>query len=588
MREIHLKAEVTQPVTSGSDQCLAVTFRKIVHGSFDQMGLRTTIIRSSHPAVGNLALDFQKPAGKPLRRSGKEELSALGLGESYVLHRPLLLSALSRLSRTGFAVPPDEGLDLVHDFFIARWSAVEAAYDPRKSKFSTYLYSAFVNFARPRIVKSLRWRDALLPPNEIAMRLETRHYHPSENDTSNRTDLKAVRQAIKTLPSPEQEMLLAYLDGSENSERKLAARFSLSRYALRLALSDALARVVVELGERGILTDLEWAFVLALWREKRSVVETARALKRPVREIQEMRVNLFQNLSNAVRSTARAESPLSGERLERAQALLKAALSPEADPQVFSALRENASAILEFLEIPGAEALFPQGNFDALVEVFADAYGALGEREGWDVEDRESYEGFLQASIDEEKSVGEAFQQVLMSGLPSHLTNFSGGIFLAASRVESSVYEQLLGEPSVQWGGPKAGELAQFGITPVTVVSGSQGIANLAKRFCTLHDIHLGQPLILDQGGSRPKPAAVMVLPRELSIEEMTLVSELPEATASRFFDWMTRVAGYARHLFDGFDTQLWGDELRLVRTDVTIDNLFERWHSPPESAMAA
>jgi RNA polymerase sigma factor (sigma-70 family) len=219
--------------------------------------------------------------------------------EAYRLYRSLLFGALSKLALSGFAVTPDEGLDIIHDFFIEAWAAVESNYDPSRSKFTTYLYRSFVNFARPRIVRSVRWRDTLLSPEDLSRVIEEREeFGQHSANAVDSFDLQMAKRALEELSAADRELLLCYLGGRETSERKLARRFLISRYRLRLMLSDALAQVAVNMSERGSLTDPEWRLALALWRDKRTIREAANMLNRSIGEVHEMRMKLFRHLSN--------------------------------------------------------------------------------------------------------------------------------------------------------------------------------------------------------------------------------------------------------------------------------------------------
>ena len=68
---------------------------------------------------------YPRSGGAVLDRPAKGCAPSPSWEEAYRLHRSLLFGALSKLAWSGFAVPPDEGLDLIHDFFIEAWAAVE-------------------------------------------------------------------------------------------------------------------------------------------------------------------------------------------------------------------------------------------------------------------------------------------------------------------------------------------------------------------------------------------------------------------------------------------------------------------------------
>jgi RNA polymerase sigma factor (sigma-70 family) len=492
------------------------------------------------------------------------------------------------LALSGFAAPPDEGLDLIHDFFIEVWSTVKSNYDPNRSKFTTYLYRSFVNFARPRIVRSTRWRDTLLPPEDLGRQIEERdEFAWNGKDTVDSRDLRAVKRALKELPAADRELLRSYLEGHEASERKLARRFLLSRYGLRLKLSDALGQVAVKMSERGSLTDSEWRFALALWKDKRTIREAANIFNRSAAEIQEMRLRLFRQLSNSIHNSG-DQSPNAGGSSAHARALLEAVFNPAAGPEAFHALRQHAALVLDFLEQSAGEELLEKHGAHLSVLRLADIYAALGCQQILDEKEVSIRDALLEASETEDSNVGSAFSEVLVPNLPDDLTDFVGRVFLGAPRVESAVYQLLLGDLSVKHGGPKAIDLARFGITPVSVLLGSQGVADVARRFCIAENIRIGQKLILDRGGTREHSRSQPILVRDLSISEVKLVTELPSATAERLFGWLTTVSSYVSQLFGGFDAELMGDELCLRRTDQTVENLYERWFTPPPALAAA
>src|SRR5688572_32018019 len=90
------------------------------------------------------------------------------LTQAYGWLRPLLLRALGRLARTGFAIPPEEGLDLIHDFIVYEWPSAAARHDPALSDQRTFAYAAFVLYARRRIIKLRQWKSALSDVRSLA------------------------------------------------------------------------------------------------------------------------------------------------------------------------------------------------------------------------------------------------------------------------------------------------------------------------------------------------------------------------------------------------------------------------------------
>src|SRR5437899_1486730 len=60
---------------------------------------------------------------------------------------------LSRLAREGYVAPPNEALDLVHDFYADAWTQSLKNFDPSKGVFESYVGGAFYRFARRKIIQ---------------------------------------------------------------------------------------------------------------------------------------------------------------------------------------------------------------------------------------------------------------------------------------------------------------------------------------------------------------------------------------------------------------------------------------------------
>src|SRR5262249_12267979 len=77
--------------------------------------------------------------------------------------RSVLFQAIANLCRQGFPVLPGDGLDLIDDFYKEVWPRTQAQFR-QDTDSQADLYKAFVTFARPRIVRTLRWRAILEMP----------------------------------------------------------------------------------------------------------------------------------------------------------------------------------------------------------------------------------------------------------------------------------------------------------------------------------------------------------------------------------------------------------------------------------------
>ena len=223
---------------------------------------------------------------RPLPRHTAQELAAV----AYRAHRPLLLSALAALARSGYEAPPIEGLALVHDFFVEAWPGLERRYDATRGAFSTYIYGAFLRFARPRIVRERRWREGLLPTSSEA--IEDAHADPGE-----RLDEARLARALTRLSPIEKRMLRARLGTS--GERAAAGRVGVTRHALRERSVEALAHLAAIFGEPGVIVDGggDWTLMRALWADGLTVAEAALSLRRTEHQVRAGRQRILKILS---------------------------------------------------------------------------------------------------------------------------------------------------------------------------------------------------------------------------------------------------------------------------------------------------
>jgi hypothetical protein len=347
-----------------------------------------------------------------------------------------------------------------------------------------------------------------------------------------------------------------------------------------------LAKITLHLGETEAINKIERSVIYALWHDGRTVKETASVLERPISEIQAMRMKFFKRLSNAVRATGRVASSEMDHRPSEAERIIESAFKTGLSGTALKDIRQKSEVILKFLDDPSSDAFFQKHAAELDPIALADIYSALGSTAPADAEDSALLESPLTVSDQDERGIGIAFCDVLLPTLPYDLKRFGDRVFLGAPPVDRRRYERLKSETSVLHGGSAAAELAQFGVTPVTIVEASQGLANLARRFCDQNNIRESGTFIMDKVGRDDGYSSKFVLPRNASVSEVQLMCELPEATSQRLFDWLTHVAEYAPAIFEGFETQLRGDELRVQRTD-EVKGLFSRWSTPPTTVAA-
>jgi hypothetical protein len=429
-----------------------------------------------------------------------------------------------------------------------------------------------------------RWRDSLVHPYELT-RLATDDLRVEATEALEH-DLVALRGAVGKLASIERDVLISYVSNPHLSEKELARRFSMTRYRLRLCLADALGKLAVRLGNTDTLGQEERSVVLALWEDGRTARETARISQKSTSEVQAMRMRLFETLSRAVKGAGSVVLEAQEDRsLMDPEALLLSLAASGVSEQDLDMIRRNSDVILRFLDEPRAESFFRAHEDKFTAETLARLYTALGVDENFDSADRELLNSFFQATADDEAQVGHAFSSVLMPNLPTRLTQFQE-IFRGAPMVDMPRYRRLMSEKSVTFGGQHAGDLATFGITPVTVVEATQAVANLSRRFCDDRGIKRHGHFIMDRAERTKGYSSDVVLPRGSSVEEISLTCELPRPTGERLCDWLTGVAQYTPFLYDGFEAEPTADELWIRRTDETLSDLYGRWWKPPPLAL--
>lgn len=210
--------------------------------------------------------------------------------QAYKTYRPLLLRALSGLARQGYVLAPDEGLDLVHDFFIEVWPALVQRHDPKRAQLGTFAYRAFVQFARPRIIRLNRWR------HDDAERVELTGDATQGDELG--SDLHKVRAALDKLARADRELLLARFD-AQDSDRRLAKRHGVTRYRIRERLGDALAQLVSILHESSLVDARDWPLIKALWGEGLSPEAVALQLGLTTVQVKHRRQRVLEALFRA-------------------------------------------------------------------------------------------------------------------------------------------------------------------------------------------------------------------------------------------------------------------------------------------------
>ena len=224
--------------------------------------------------------------GVPMREGAAQQLEQI-----YQEQTPLLLSAVRSLARQGYDMHPSEGLELIHDFYLEALPGLLGRYDASKAKFSTYLYAAFVRFARPRLLRNARWTRLFVSFDDALA-------HPAATVERDESLVEGVAKAVASLPRE----LKAVIEGRSargESERQVAKRLGVTRYAVRQRMAEALGRIAIAIGEDAMIREDVRPLAIRLWRDGESLMSVAAELGLTRQEAREHLRQLVQSLSAA-------------------------------------------------------------------------------------------------------------------------------------------------------------------------------------------------------------------------------------------------------------------------------------------------
>jgi RNA polymerase sigma factor (sigma-70 family) len=193
------------------------------------------------------------------------------LEDAYRTYRPLLFGALARMADNGLVLDLDEGLDLIHDFLLDEYKGLRERFDPIRGRFTTLLFAAFTRYASFRVARLRRWSEGLVGDDGV------RHASDATPEEEIPLDEANILRVLSKLERNESALLQARF-GAGLSERSLARRMGVSRYAIRKQLVEALGKLAAELGDRGDVPEAEWHIARALWSERRSLDDVAAEL----------------------------------------------------------------------------------------------------------------------------------------------------------------------------------------------------------------------------------------------------------------------------------------------------------------------
>jgi RNA polymerase sigma factor (sigma-70 family) len=498
---------------------------------------------------------------------------------AYPRLRALFFAALGRLARGGFVVSPDDSMDLVHDFFAEAWAGLDKHFDANKGSFEGYAYRAFVQFARPRIVRLRRWQDSLIATEELdslAGNVEAK---------TEGIDEDRVRLALTSLPEGTHRILRDYVYSEYSSENLFANKLGISRYRLRAILVDALGRLVVSFDKPSQIAPKDWTVACCLWRDGRTVQETSKVLEMTPHQVRAAYLRNVRFLGQALKhyqprkwSPQRREKMEQQQKLTRALDLLNRALHSPNHQELLKDVRANAEEILDAIESGDAPTVIEQ-NLDSLPpEWVADVYQALfhgaGSVRDIELEDVEAVE----AHEHEDTAIGTAFRDTLLADLTDDL-RFPPAVG-SLPVIDEHELARLGRAPDVLAGKPESEWWLRYGIRPVTVFYATESISGLLNRY--LRRKRLDQErLVLGDESVVVSNHDVKEYPlSKLLKEEISRRAECSPEIASALYSWILEVGQRKSWLFPGFEAEPGpgGSTLRLICSKKRFEQVYQRW----------
>jgi hypothetical protein len=539
------------------------------------------------------------------------EDTTLDVAAAYSQYRRRLFGALAVLARQGFAVQLADGLDLIQEFFTEAWDGLKARYDPTRGPFDHYIFGAFVQFARPRILRLQRWQNCLVDAAKLADLVSQEPAEEFAEVAEPTTEL--VRHTLLTLAPRHRRLLYAYLSVGARGERKLAREFALTRYRVREVLTEALGQFIVRLGERGAISEPDWEVALALWRDGRTVRQGAGFLRRSANEIRESRSRIIALLAGSIRQleqgySSPSRSPIMPELRVHPRQLLKQVFLEPGNKQLLAEVRERADELISYLDKDDdsidTEISALQTNPEWLVLV----QEALAKEEPLSPAEQEIRAELFQARADDEKSVGRAFTEALLADVPAQLTDWPYWFGLAP-RPSAEQREYLIQQVSVKAALPRSADLVFYGLTPVSIYYATEAVAFVAEEVLS-RELRKPEPAVrirVDESPLRDLPPKVTapimepndwprwenrrVIPSELLVEEIVHMADCPLSTAHALLPWLVALAQFKPFLFADLESSPIGKkavELTLVshdqakiaedQFDTDGTNLYQRW----------
>jgi RNA polymerase sigma factor (sigma-70 family) len=385
--------------------------------------------------------------------------------DEFARYERLLWRVLSSLSRHGYFVPPDDARDVMHDFYLEAWSGLHNRFDADLASFPTYLSASFYRFARRRLIRMDSWKRRIVSLDVIE---EPPSDEPSPSEAYEIQERQVlISYALNALAPFERDVLSDYLTDSNASERKLAVKHAMTRYAVRETLATAIGQLARLLNRNNGAVSSRIA--LQLWEEGRSLHQAATYLNISITEVQRHKAQLSIDVMKSLRTLEKEHSAIRGDAMPSQLARLKAQiLSTATEPSseflaLIKSIRETPEE-LEALEFSPTEL----DHLRAHPEMLAVLYDALAGAQAQNEDELHIEKLLAAARREEEVEIAEAFA-AMTNDLPSDLLEWHR--HFPQLEVDAEYLSYLLEQVVVKFGGDHAQMLARHGMTPVTIAA---------------------------------------------------------------------------------------------------------------------
>lgn len=497
--------------------------------------------------------------------------------------QPLFYKALARLTRQGFVIPPSDFQDMVHDFFVEAWPGVARRFDPSISSFEAYCYTAFIYFARPKIIRLHRVYHHLANPT-LMLNLRA----PDESSPPEMLhDRKLMLKAIRSLPDLHQKVLTAYCF-LNLSERALCRDFGISRYRMRDLLIEALGAVVAALDRPVQMSEADWRIAKVLWCEQRSVAETARSLgltDAQVRAASRRNAKLVSEVLTQYHKSSKTERTYAMGAVDGSVIdVLKRTIASPGNVDLLEQVRLHASQILN--QLSASDATDPLEGMelkDLDHSWVAEVYETIATQleTVLSAADSTLVGVLMQEKATVEADIGTAFDQALLQNLPAYLCSAEKA-FCDIAPVADEVYSTLIRAESVV--SEKSRDFARVGITPVNILSATECITRYLMRLMRRGSLNQSRPIVLCVEDAIDEHDSQSVSFFTLA-EEIALVLESPVETTESLLRWLIAVAQFKPLIFPKFTAEVRGICVLLAPCETDFDDLIVRWGRSSDAA---